>query len=83
MQVSGRGSKNTQSFTVSSEWAIQWQHSGDGYFAVIVKDSGDHWHDLVAGIIGPGSDTSYEHGWGTYHLEVVGDQWAITVWDKP
>lgn len=75
----GNSIKNTQTFHISSnDWAISWATTpgeyGDSNFAVTVFTENGNLVDMVANIIGKGSDISYMKGSGDYYLKIISGQ---------
>jgi len=86
-QWSGNGIKSTPTFTVGSEWAIEWATQpgeyGDTNFQIFIESTDGGLVDLAANIIGRGHDTSYYHEAGTYYLKInSGQPWNVAVWEK-
>lgn len=90
LDISGSGSKSTQTFTVASSWQMKWSYDcssfGDqGNFQVYVYTSGGSLSFENAGVnqLGNGgSDIEYYHTGGSYYLEVNSEcNWHLTVQD--
>lgn len=68
----GNGTKNTEKFTVSDEWCIEWSTTpgefGGLNFQIFVN--GGVFPDVAANVIGAGKDVSYQHEAGTYWLTI-------------
>ena len=90
LDVSGSGSKSTQTFTVSDSWQMKWSYDcssfGDrGNFQVYIYTSDGAMsfdNNGVNQLGSSGSDTEYYHTGGSYYLEVNSEcSWHITVQD--
>jgi hypothetical protein len=69
---SGRAQKKTESFTIKGrEWRISWETKGKGHFGIFVHGEEGRPLDLVANIIGSGSESSIMRGAGTYNLDIT------------
>ena len=87
LNLSGQGTKSTQSFTVNSEWQMTYNYNcstagGTGNFQVYIDTSNGN----PADISGPnelgasGSDTDYYHEAGTYYLEINSEcSWNVQI----
>lgn len=84
-EFKGASIKKTQKFTVTSdEWRIKWSTTpgqyGDMNFQIYVNDSEGNMTDVVANIIGKGSDESYMDNAGVYSLEInTAQNYVITI----
>jgi hypothetical protein len=81
----GASIKNTETFEVASkEWKIFWATRGDSNFSITVYDANtDKMVDLVANIIGSGSDTSVIRGKGRFYLKILASQdYKIQIYDQ-
>jgi hypothetical protein len=72
---SGLVQKKTESFTIKGrEWRISWETKGSGHFGLFVHGEDGRPLDLVANIIGSGSETTIMRGAGTYYLDITTSQ---------
>jgi len=88
LDVSGSGTKQTQKFTTSGDWTLDWSYdcssdySGQGNFQVFVyNDDGslDSSDGLVNQFGAKGSDTQYYYDAGTHYLSVNSEcSWHVT-----
>lgn len=85
----GSSIKNTETFHISSnEWRIRWSAKpgeyGDMNFIIYVYEAKkDIPEDVVANIIGEGSDVSYMRGAGDYYLSInTAQPYTIIVEEK-
>lgn len=80
---SGQTQKNTAPFTIQgSQWRISWQETGDGYFGANAQSPDGGNYCSIANLVGPGSDSTYCYGAGTYYVSVnTANLWTITVED--
>jgi hypothetical protein len=79
---SGNGAKDTETFTVGSEWRVDWVNSGS-YLGVTIYDAATKFPvGLAANTQAQTSDTSFQHKAGTYYLSVnaIGG-WKVAVQD--
>jgi hypothetical protein len=79
---SGNGAKDTETFTVGSEWRVDWVNSGS-LLGVTIYDAATKFPvGLAANTTAQTSDTSFQHKAGTYYLSVnaIGP-WKIAVQD--
>lgn len=90
LDISGGGTKSTQTFTVEKSWQLQWSYDcsnfGDsGSFMVAIKNSDGSPSDNedVSQSGTSGADTEYYHTGGSYYLEVDSEcKWHIVVEDS-
>lgn len=81
----GNSIKDTQTFHISSNyWAIGWATQpgeyGDMNFQIFVYDENGSLVNVVANVIGKGSDTSYMRGEGNYYLSInTGQPYVIKI----
>jgi hypothetical protein len=83
----GSGTKNTEKFSVSSEWKIKWTtkpgNMGSSNFSLTLDDDAGEMVGLIANVIGKSVDESYQHTGGTFYLEILsGQPYVIEIWDK-
>jgi hypothetical protein len=88
LDISGSGSKTTESFTAAGPWDLIWSYdcssfAEKGNFAVFVYDNNGNMSFDNSGVnqLGAsGSDTEYYHTGGTYYLEVNSEcNWHMQV----
>ena len=88
LDISGSGSKTTESFTAASAWNLTYSYDcsnfgGRGNFQVFIYNGDGSMSFSNSGVnqLGAsGSDTDYYHTGGTYYLEVNSEcSWHITV----
>jgi hypothetical protein len=88
LDVSGSGTKTTESFTAAGAWNLVWSYdcsnfASQGNFEVTTYDNGgqpDFSINPVNELGASGSDTEYYHQGGTYYLEVDSEcSWHIQV----
>jgi hypothetical protein len=88
LNISGSGSKTTESFTAAGDWNLIWSYDcsnfdTQGNFQVTAYDpSGqpDFSINPVNELGASGSDTEYYHQGGTYYLVVNSEcNWTVTV----
>lgn len=84
----GSGSKETETFTVTGHWRVDWvfspSSSNGGVFQVFIYSAdGRQLLNLAANGHGGGSDTSFWAGPGTYYLKIssAGGDWKVGVQD--
>jgi hypothetical protein len=84
----GNGNKETETFTVTGHWRIDWIYSpatsSGGVFQVFIYSAdGRQLLNLAANSLKGGSDTSFWAGPGTYYLKVssAGGDWKVGVQD--
>ena len=84
----GSGNKETETFTVTGHWRIDWifspSSSNGGAFQVYIYSAdGRQLLNLAANTQRGGSDTSFWAGPGTYYLKVssAGGDWKVGVQD--
>jgi len=84
----GSGSKETEIFTVTGHWRVDWIYSppssSGGVFQVFIYSAdGRQLLNLAANSLKGGSDTSFWAGPGTYYLKVnsAGGDWKVGVQD--
>ncbi len=90
LDISGGGTKSTQTFTVEKSWLLQWSYDcsnfGDsGSFMVAIKNSDGSPSDNedVSQSGTSGADIEYYHTGGSYYLEVDSEcKWHIAVQDS-
>lgn len=81
----GNSIKDTQTFHISSNyWAIGWATQpgkyGDMNFQIFVYNENGSLVNVVANVIGKGSDTSYMRGKGNYYLSInTGQPYVIKI----
>jgi len=83
----GRGVKQTETFTVGDEWKVMWDTHpgslGEGNFQVYLYRQGSEFPDVIANVIGGDEDESFQHRGGVYYLSVNAIQpWSLSVWEK-
>ena len=90
LDVSGSGTKSTQTFTVNDSWQMKWSYdcSNFGYqgnfqVAVYDADGSPSMQNVDVNQLGMSdSDTEYYHTGGTFYLEVNSEcNWHVTVQD--
>ena len=90
LNISGSGSKSTQTFAVNDSWQMQWNYDcsstgGQGNFQVFIFTGAGAMSEDNEGVnqLGAsGSDTEYYHAGGSYYLEVNSEcSWNIKVQD--
>jgi hypothetical protein len=88
LNVSGSGTKSTQSFTAGGDWTLNYSYDCSnfddrGNFQVYIYNSDGSMSDENTGVneLGAGgTDTEYYHSGGSYYLEVNSEcTWKITV----
>jgi hypothetical protein len=88
LNISGSGSKSTQTFTVGKSWTLDWTYDcsnfgGKGNFQVFVytADGSMSFNNSGVNQLGAsGADTEYYHTAGSYYLEVNSEcNWTISV----
>lgn len=88
LDISGSGSKTTESFTAAGAWNLIWSYDcsnfgSKGNFQVFIYDGNGNMSFDNSGVnqLGAsGSDTDYYHVGGTYYLEVNSEcSWHVTV----
>lgn len=88
LDISGSGSKSTQSFTTSSNsWELDYSYDcsnfgSQGNFQVYIQKDNGAFTDIppVNELGSGGSDTEYYHEGGTFYLEVNSEcSWHVTV----
>jgi len=88
LDISGSGSKTTESFTAAGAWNLIWSYDcsnfgSKGNFQVFIYDGNGNMSFDNPGVnqLGAsGSDTDYYHVGGTYYLEVNSEcSWHVTV----
>lgn len=84
----GSGSKETETFTVTGHWRVDWIYSpassSGGVFQVFIYSAdGRQLLNLAANTLNGGSDTSFWAGPGTYYLKIssAGGDWKVGVQD--
>jgi hypothetical protein len=84
----GSGSKETETFTVTAHWRVDWIYSpassSGGVFQVFIYSAdGRQLLNLAADSLKGGSDTSFWAGPGTYYLKIssAGGDWKVGVQD--
>lgn len=84
-QWTGSGKKDTEKFTVGSEWRIDWdlQSKQTGAMFISLYDDTAHIVGIPVSTQKDGSDTSFQHRAGTYYLSVnsANGNWKVTVQD--
>ena len=85
---SGSGIKETETFSVQSEWRITWEtknekKEGAGIFQIYVHDENDKLVSLAANKQGVGKDTSYVRSAGKHYLKINSGNvdWTVLVED--
>lgn len=81
-QWEGTGAKDTETFTVSGEWRIDWVNSGS-YLGVTIYDNANKFPTgIAANTTIQTGDTSFQHKAGTYYLSINGTGgWKVAVQD--
>jgi len=86
LEVSGNGIQTTQKFTTTGAWTINYTYDCSsfgfkGNFQVYIYNGDGSMGDIAANELGmSGSNTQYEHGAGTYYLEINSEcSWHVTV----
>lgn len=77
LEVQGDGEKNTDTFTVGSNWEIEWNTKPgemEGNFQVDAKSTSGGDDLSVANVMGTSHDHSMEYTPGTYYLSINADQ---------
>ena len=84
----GSGNKETETFTVTGHWRVDWifspKSSNGGAFQVFIYSAdGRHVLNLAANSQKGGADTSFWAGPGTYYLKIssAGGDWKVGVQD--
>jgi hypothetical protein len=84
----GSGSKETETFTVTGHWRVDWIYSpsssSGGVFQVFIYSADcRQLLNLAANSLKGGSDTSFWAGSGTYYLKISsgGGDWKVGVQD--
>jgi hypothetical protein len=84
----GSGTKETETFTVTGHWRVDWifspSSSSGGVFQVFIYSAdGRQLLNLAANSLKGGSDTSFWAGPGTYYLKIssAGGDWKVGVQD--
>jgi len=84
----GSGNKETETFTVTGHWRVDWifspSSSNGGVFQVFIYSAdGRQLMNLAANSLKGGSDTSFWAGPGTYYLKIssAGGDWKVGVQD--
>ena len=88
LQVSGSGTKSTQTFSAPTNWTLEYTYDctsfsgGTGNFQVFIQKAAGGYSALtpVNQLGASGSDTEYYHSGGQLYLEVNSEcSWTVTV----
>lgn len=84
----GDGIKDTEQFTVGSEWRVDWDWTPSGSFGGLIQiyiyDAQGQLVNLAANTQKAGADSSFQHRAGTYYLKVsaANGSWKVAVQDR-
>ncbi len=87
-QWEGEAAKDTETFTVGSEWCLDWNTEpgefGEGNFLIYINSSPNNLPvAIAANVIGANTDVSYQHSAGTYYLTIYATQpYTVRVFEK-
>ncbi|HEU4966408.1 MAG TPA: G5 domain-containing protein [Candidatus Saccharimonadales bacterium] len=86
LDTSGNGIQTTQKFTTTGDWTLNYTYDCSsfgfkGNFQVYIYNGDGSIGDVAANELGmSGSNIQYEHGAGTYYLEINSEcSWHVTV----
>ena len=86
LAMSGDGLKQTQTFTVTSDWAVHYSYNCSNFGQAgnfIVYEDYPNGDVLTSELAKSGSDTTYEHDGGKHSLEISSEcSWSIRVVDE-
>ena len=67
----GSSNKNTEIFNILGEsFKVDWQHTGDGHFSIVVKSGDGDYLELLTNDIGTGSEITNVYERGEVYLEI-------------